>query len=643
MKRKLLSILMLTGLLALFNQSSAQVRYINEIFTSVNRTVNVPYDTNVAVNLLFGNTQVPPPLSGSPLWSENLICDIYTPPTSDAVTNRPVIILAHTGSYLPAIINNQVTGNKNDSAIVAIATSFAKRGYVVVAPNYRLGWNPTTTNQEAATEQLLKATYRGMQDIRNCIRFIRTNAATYRVDTSKIIVGGQGTGGYIAYGLGSVNNRNDIEGSLKFLRGNASPMVNVDTLGDWNGLGGLPTFNIAGSSSVSAAAHMTFNYGGAMGDTLWIDNQSLPHVGLHCVGDIFAPYKTGNVVVPTTGVTVIPNASGAGAVVPSFNRRGINNKMNTMFSNDEVSKNALLYTNGENNLFPIRTPFPVEGSPWEFWDRPTVRAITSAPYRGVPLPANGRNADSISMLTNPLMTESRGRLYCDTIVRFIAPRIALQFGLAATYELANFSLASPANNASVDIFDDPTKNVVIRWNKSSNSSGSTINYVWSIDLPGGKFLTPLVDVDAGNDTDSLVLPMDDVYAGLTDLGFGVDQTATVDWTITASNDVFYRLADRRTVSLTKRAPVGLKDNNISAFVNVYPNPAKDNLSVSIDKGIAAIANIEIIDITGRRVLSLEGLNTHQQNIALSTFGTGVYILNVVSTNGASASKKFIVQ
>lgn len=643
MKRQLLKFLMICGIAAFSaKNTSAQIRYIDEVFTDVIRQTNVIYDTNIAVNLLFGVPGVPPALSGSPLWGESLVCDIYTP-ENDSNTSRPVIILAHTGSYLPPIVNNQVTGSKNDSTIVTIARNFAKRGYVVVAPNYRLGWNPTTTNQEVATEQLLKATYRGIQDMRNCIRFLRANASIYGIDTSKIIVGGQGTGGYISLALGSVDKRSEIESNLKFLRGDGSPMVNVDTLGDWMGLGGTPNFNLSGDASIPANAHMTFNYGGAMGDSSWIDNNTLPHVALHCVGDIFAPYLTGNVVVPTTGVTVIPNASGAGHIIPSMNRRGINDKINRMIPSDPVSMIGLRYANGINNLFPIRTPFPIEGSPWEFWDRSAIQSITSVPYRGIPLPANGRAADSISMVTNPLMTEARGRAYCDTITRFIAPRIALQFNLAQNKELEEFNTLLPANNQGFDVFNDNNQFITIKWEQTSDAENSPITYTFAIDFPGGNFINPIAVVNSN--TDSLLIPMDIVYNTLTDLGFDDDETAEADWVVFADNGVFTRRSSNvSVVRLTKRATVGIaEDNSIQSFVNIYPNPAKDVLSINMDQTKPAIASVQIVDITGRVIADLQGLKSHEQKISISNLTTGVYFANITNAKGVKTTKKFVVE
>ena len=148
------------------------------------------------------------------------------------------------------------------------------------------------------------------------------------LDGSKIVVGGQGTGGYVALGLAAVDKRSEIEAKVKFQRGDFTPMVSVDTLGDWNGLGGWGYLNYSGDSAVSGNAHMVFNYGGAMGDSSWMDASTLPIIGMHCPTDFFAPYRTGNVIVPTTGVTVINSASGAGAVVPFANSLGINDKIN---------------------------------------------------------------------------------------------------------------------------------------------------------------------------------------------------------------------------------------------------------------------------------------------------------------------------
>jgi len=384
-----------------------------------------------------------------------------------------------------------------------------------MAVNYRLGWNPNAS-AAAATEQLIKATYRAIQDVRNAIRFMRVNAGTYKIDTSRIVVGGQGTGGYVALGLAAVNSRRDIEGKLKFQRGDFSPMVSVDTLGDWNGIGGAPFFNYGGDAAVSGNAHMVFNYGGAMGDSTWMDNATLPIIGLHCPTDRFAPYKTGNVLVPTTGATVIESASGAGSVIPYANSLGINNKMNSGVYNDAITARALSITGGVKNLYPFISSFPAEGSPWEWWDRPLVQANNTYGL------GTGRNADSLSMLTNPFMSAARAKAYIDTIAQFISPRIAVQLDL----------------------------------------------------LPN-----------------------------------------------TSVNEVV----------------------NVSSLLGLYPNPAKENVTVSMDKGQALISQVNVFDITGKVVLTQNAVSAYEVVLNTENFTKGIYLVNVKLANGASATKRLAIQ
>ena len=73
------------------------VRYKDEIFTSVNVETNVVYGANIGII-----TQTPA--------LEDLTMDIYTP-EGDEVTDRPVVVLLHTGTLF--IVNGQATGDKS--------------------------------------------------------------------------------------------------------------------------------------------------------------------------------------------------------------------------------------------------------------------------------------------------------------------------------------------------------------------------------------------------------------------------------------------------------------------------------------------------------------------------------------------------
>ena len=112
MKRNLLStIILLFAASRIFGQ-----RYLNEVFTSYQKVKDSVYATNYEV------------LTGSPVL-KGLKCDIYLPPASDTSTSRPLIILLHTGSFLPRYVNQNPTGDKSDSATVEMCERFAMRGF----------------------------------------------------------------------------------------------------------------------------------------------------------------------------------------------------------------------------------------------------------------------------------------------------------------------------------------------------------------------------------------------------------------------------------------------------------------------------------------------------------------------------------
>lgn len=645
MKKQLLKGLAIVASFCALN-AEAQVRYIEPMFGGVNKTSNVMYDSNAAVNILYG--QVP---GIQPLFSNKLRCDVYEP-TGDMAVKRPLVILAHTGSYLPALINKQTTGNRNDSTIVEIARALAIRGYVVAAIDYRTGWNPTTTNQEAATEQLLKATYRGMQDVRNAVRYFRANAAMYKIDTSKIVVGGQGTGGYIAYALATVSKRDDIEKNPKFLRGqDLSPMVNMDTLGDWTGVGGWAVMNYSADPTISSDIDMVFNFGGAMGDTAWMKPNSLPMVSLQCTKDPFAPYGTGNVIVPTTGITVIPNASGASHVIPKANKMGINNKLNSVRYKDPISIRSMMVPNAENNMFGFESSFPFENAPWEWWNRTILQNTPGVPYAGAPtsapfngfIPANGREADSLSILTNPNMSAAKGKAYCDTIVKYVTTRMAIQLDIAGPATLNNFNLIAPANNASVVIYDSTALMLNIRWQKASvvgAQPGSTI-YMFELDIPTGDFTEPVVSVPVV-DADSLVIDHATAYGLLLDLGAPDNIPVPLKWRVVAENDYFAKAAPSFNISLTKNGPVGLVEANINHAVSIFPNPAKELVNIIMDNQKAPIASVAIYDMMGREIAVNNNIRAHQTQINTSGFSNGMYIVVVKNTDGSVASKRLTI-
>ena len=351
--------------------ASAQ-RYTTEIFPSASVTSNVVYGNNITViGALAGGGPAP----------QDLLMDVYTPAGApDPLTQRPLVIVLHTGSFLPIIINGSPTGTKTDSTIVALCTKFAKRGYVAAAMTYRLGWNPAATGptgQDIRTGTLLQAVYRGLQDAKACVRYFKANADTggndFGIDPNNIILGGVGSGGYIALAYGTVDKTSEInlpkflantnDATYGFVAGQS--YVNQQLIGDFEGYGGIPQLNNPNNSpGYNSDVQFIFNMGGAIGDTSWMEAGDPPTVAFHVVSDPFAPYDIGDVIVPTTGDFVV-EVGGSRQAIGRADSLGNNACFANAGFNDAYTTYANTINEGFDGLYPFLLPGPQAGH-WEW-------------------------------------------------------------------------------------------------------------------------------------------------------------------------------------------------------------------------------------------------------------------------------------
>ncbi len=507
MKRILQSILAIT-LLITSTIANAQTRYLDDTFSSVTITSNVTYGTNISIlPALQGLAPAPAPL----------MCDIYEP-NGDTETNRPVIILAHTGSFLPAVINGQPTGSKTDSAIVEQCTRWAKKGYVAIAISYRLGWNPTSQDQNTRTSTLIQAAYRSIQDARSLIRFLRedeANGNTYGIDGSKIAFGGHGTGGYLALGTATLDTTAELY-LPKFLDltdpQNPVPYVYPPVFGNIWGtdMGYLPVTDSLGNPVIDSTGNpvmapfalpntpgyssdisVAFNLGGALADISWLSPGDVPIIGFHCEKDMYAPIDTGDVIVPTTGDFVV-EVMGSRTIAHFSNTYGNNDVFVQAGFSDGFTTAANTHNSGYEGLYVFKTPPPSTtpnafgeleeewGAPWDWWDNTTYEAQAQA-ING-PAPAGYFAADAI--LGNPDMSASKGRAYIDTIQGYLNPRLYVALGLSGNTNINDII------ESSTEIYPNPSNN-------SFNvvSYASKINTISIFNLNGQEVLNSTVNAN----------------------------------------------------------------------------------------------------------------------------------------------------
>jgi len=459
----------------------AQTRYLDPLFT-VDTTNHITYGVNFSV-MLHDTLPVPTGMTipvgvdsatGTPIYftMPALEFDIFEP-AGDTVTERPLIIYLHTGTFAPIIRNGNATGHRNiDYATQVMCNQFAARGYVVANTEYRLGWNPYLPTEPQRAASLMRAAYRGIQDVKSAIRYFRMdyeNGNTYGIDTSKIIICGQGTGGWIATCLNSVDKLSELQ-LPKFLDAvTAMPLIDTAVYGDWFGYGGMPQLNMENHKGYSSEHDMILNMGGAIGDISWLEAGDKPIAAVHGNLDAVARFTTGDLSV--SGVNIVSSISGSHDVVAKANMLGNNDNIPNLFdpytvAAKEASTKLIgttdfsgdTITQSVDNLFPFNTGNPGEGAPWDYFTE--TMCVQLATLQGLPASV-GTAAYQSSLATNPDVSLAKANAYIDSTINFFCPRIV------NTLMLPGNSVGVGTNDVIYKVYPNPTSDYI-----SINSSAN---------------------------------------------------------------------------------------------------------------------------------------------------------------------------
>ena len=190
----------------------------------------------------------------------NLLIDAFMPKEKNA-QKRIAVIMIHGGGWR--------SGNRSQH--YPLAESLAHLGYVCFTPEYRL-----------STEALFPA---AVYDIKAAIRWVRTNASNYNVDTSKIVIAGFSAGGELAAFIGTTGNMPLFEGCncSTGVTTNVAAVVDIDgTLSFTNSESGE-----GDDSKHTSAATYWFGYPKKGNEVLWEAASPLSYVSAQTPPTIF--------------------------------------------------------------------------------------------------------------------------------------------------------------------------------------------------------------------------------------------------------------------------------------------------------------------------------------------------------------------
>ena len=190
----------------------------------------------------------------------DLKLDVYYPKT-DLFKNRPVVMLIHGGAFY--------IGSKESACEKALATSLAKRGYLVASIDYRLGFKLTPAEVELSA-------YRAIQDANAALRFLAHNAKGLRIDPTQVYIGGISAGAVASLNTAFMKNDERPERILEASR--EGRLGKIEESGNKY----TETFNIKA----------VVNMWGAVSDVTLIDpDEKVSVLSIHGTADDIVPFE----------------------------------------------------------------------------------------------------------------------------------------------------------------------------------------------------------------------------------------------------------------------------------------------------------------------------------------------------------------
>jgi len=282
--------ILIIGIVYLATLFADDIRYLDEVFDDVVKTENVVYGNAPDLPFWF--------------WVESntvdidLDMDVYEP-EGDTLTNRPVIIFVHTGSFF--------SGHNELDDVVDLSISAAKRGYVAISINYRLGLNILSTYSGE------RAVYRGVQDGGAAIRYLREFPEEFGINPDQIFMWGTSAGAIVALHLSYLGDSDRPESSYG---GGGDPDL------------GCPICE--GNDYVhDPKPNAIVSCWGAIGDLDWIDStDTVPAIMFHGTADPIVPFNSG---FPFTLDIALPIVYGSNLIHDRLYELGIEHELHAEF------------------------------------------------------------------------------------------------------------------------------------------------------------------------------------------------------------------------------------------------------------------------------------------------------------------------
>ena len=246
---------------------------------------------------------------------ENLTLDIAYPTNDTPPTcGRPLVLVLYGGAWM--------AGSKDVGEVQRLMKDFAKRGYVAVAPNYRLGMFQTNRDINCNISSLFdiewnclnaqdssewfRAYHRAIQDAKGALRYMVDRQKKYNISPNNIFTTGFSAGGFTALGVAFLDHPSELSSLTMGMPNAIAPHTRYDagcvkkygwdtsissmdlsrpSLGTIHGEINYPAYS---SYKIKAVGNL---FGGMIYNLLDSGDKSIGIYGFHQPNDLIVPYQ----------------------------------------------------------------------------------------------------------------------------------------------------------------------------------------------------------------------------------------------------------------------------------------------------------------------------------------------------------------
>ncbi len=205
--------------------------------------------------------------------------------------------------------------------------------------------------------------------------------------------------------------------------------------------------------------------------------------------------------------------------------------------------------------------------------------------------------------------------------------------------LTSFQVLTPVTNNNVTIAGDTNQTMFTNWTASIldpiSSSVGPVLYTISIDTLGGNFRNPLASLlskTSGIDT-SLEITFGKLRSILVSLGVQPNQTKSLKWRVNAVAGPFTVSTDTIVTNFTLGYGMGVQ-NQVAKTLVAYPNPCNENIFVQLPALLSNNATIEIVDLTGKVLITktIDNKQLNEVSVNTNALTKGIYLLKLTNDN-----------